>query len=337
MANKNRNLIIAYFPSKKEAEKAAKHLKDWDKDRGDIKLGGVAIITLDDKGKLKTHKVGARAGGTGAKWGTILGAAAGILSGGVTLIGGAVVGLAAGSVAGALFRKKIGMDDEDKDRLMQHLQDGGAAIAAMADDDEVEATKHELLGMGGEVENYLVPDETVDELEAAADEANVDDADEAVLPHEEDHAGEAAAMAAAAGTAAAVAADDDEDGGETAVLHYHRHNGDYDGWGIHVWTGYEGEVTWEESLDPTGSDDFGIYFEVPVAEGAGGLAYIIHNGDEKDLADDQYLDFSADGSEVWIMQNTPGYVPAPGSESDEESADSGDDAEEEAASTEDAA
>ena len=121
MANKNRNLIIAYFPSKDKAEKAAEHLKDWDKSRGDIKLGGIGIITLDEKGKLKTHKVGARAGGTGAKWGTILGAAAGILSGGVTLVGGAVVGLAAGTVAGALFHKKIGMTDEDKDRLMQHL------------------------------------------------------------------------------------------------------------------------------------------------------------------------------------------------------------------------
>lgn len=297
MANKNRNLIIAYFPSKEEAEKAAGHLRDWDKNRGDIKLGGTGIITLDENGKLKTHKFGAHASGTGAKWGTILGAAAGILSGGITLVGGAVVGLAAGAVTGALFHKKIGMDDADKERLMQHLQDGGAALAVMADDDEVEATKFELLSLGGAVENYLVPDETMDELDAAADAANVEDADEAELLQEEER------MQAVT---------------ETAVLHYHRHNGDYDGWGVHAWTGYEGEVIWEEPLAPSGSDDFGIYFEVPVAAGAEGLSYIIHRGDEKDLWDDQYLNFVEHGREVWILQNTPGFVEAPEAAEEEE-------------------
>jgi uncharacterized membrane protein len=308
MANKNRNLIIAYFPSEETAETAAQDLKQWDKKRDDVKLGGIGIITVNEKGKLKTRKVGARAGGTGAKWGTILGVTAGIFSGGVTVIGGAVVGLAAGSIAGALFHKHIGMDDDDKERLAQHLQDGGAALAVMADDDEVEPAKGELITLGGTVESYVVPDETVDEIDAAGAAADVEDADEAVL----DHTADAAVIAAAAGAAAAVAAaDEEEDGGTSAVIHYHRHNGDYEGWGLHVWTGFEGDVEWEGPLWPAGSDDFGIYFEVPVAEGAEGLAYIIHRGDEKDQWNDQYLDFAADGSEVWIMQNTPGYVDAP--------------------------
>jgi hypothetical protein len=240
------------------------------------------------------------------------------LSGGVTLIGGAVVGLAAGTVAGALFHKRLGMDDEDRDRLMEHLQDGGAAIAVMADDDEVEATKFELLSLGGEVENYFVPDETVDELEAAADAADVEDVEEAILLSEGEHTEEAAAIAAAAGAAAAVAAgEEEEDAAAAVVLHYHRHNGDYDGWGLHVWTGFEGEVGWEGPLPPSGADDFGIYFTVPVAEAAEGLAYIIHRGDEKDLWDDQYLDFAEHGREVWIMQNTPGYLDAPAGEDEE--------------------
>ena len=308
MANKNRNLIIAYFPDEETAETAAGDLKRWDKRKDDVKLGGIGIITLDKKGKLKTRKVGARAGGTGAKWGTILGVTAGILSGGVTVIGGAVVGLAAGSITGALFHKHIGMDDEDKERLTQHLQDGGAALAVMADDDEVDPAKGQLITLGGSVESYVVPDETVDDLEAAAAEADVEDADEAFL-HEDEHTEEAAAISAAAAVAAA---DEDEaDAGATVVIHYHRHNGDYDGWGLHVWTGYEGDMEWEGPLWPVGSDDFGIYFEVPVAAGAEGLAYIIHRSDEKDLWDDQYLDFAANGTEVWIMQNTPGYVDAP--------------------------
>ena len=76
MANKNRNLIIAYFPSVDEAKKAADNLRNWDKASDNIKLGGIGIITEDDDGKLKTQKVGARAAGTGAKWGTIVGAVA---------------------------------------------------------------------------------------------------------------------------------------------------------------------------------------------------------------------------------------------------------------------
>ena len=64
MSNKNRNLIIAYFDTADTADAVAVKLKLWDKAVKDIKLGGMGIITLEDD-KLKTHKVGARAAGTG--------------------------------------------------------------------------------------------------------------------------------------------------------------------------------------------------------------------------------------------------------------------------------
>jgi uncharacterized membrane protein len=319
MANKNKNLIISYFPSVDAAEKAAEALKNWDKATDNIKLGGIGIITETVEGKLKTHKVGSRAAGTGAKWGTILGAAAGIFSGGLTLIGGAVVGLAAGSVAGALFRKKIGMQDNDKERLLQHLKNGGAALAVMADDEEVNPAKSELSSLGGDVESYSIPEEIVDDLETSADDANVEEADEAILI-DEDSSEEEIAVATAA-TAVVLDSDDEVveveeavvvvETAKQAVLHYHRHNDDYEGWGLHVWAGSDSEMTWEEPLSPSGTDDFGIFFEVSLADGASGLGYILHNGDEKDLWDDQYLDFEANGYEVWIIQNTPGYAPAP--------------------------
>jgi len=317
MANKNRNLIIAYFPTAYKAEQAADNLRSWDKATDNIKLGGIGIITEDEEGKLKTRKVGARAAGTGAKWGTILGVTAGILSGGITLIGGAVVGLAAGSVAGALFHKHIGMEDNDKERLLQHLKGGGAALAVMADDEEVNPTKDELARLDGEVESYFVPDETVDELETAAGDADVEEVDEVILV-DEGVAGEE--VAAVAVVAEAVDGEEVVEVEEVvvesviinqAVIHYHRHNGDYDGWGLHVWSGYDGEVNWEEPIPPTGMDDFGIYFAVPLADEATGLGYIIHKWEEKDLWDDQYLDFDADGYEVWIIQNTPGYASPP--------------------------
>lgn len=178
MGNKNRNLIIAYFENAHAADTVAQALKHWDKDHKEIKLGGMGIIT-EEEGKLKTHKVGARATGTGAKWGTILGAtgglatgvmvAAGVLTGGIGLIPGAIAGLAVGAVGGALFHKRIGMTDEDRARLEDHLRGGGAALAVMADDPEVEATKAEIAALGGAVENYLIPDEVMDEFEETTD------------------------------------------------------------------------------------------------------------------------------------------------------------------------
>ena len=351
MANKNRNLIIAYFPSKDKAETAADDLKKWDKDNKDIKLGGIGIITEDEDGNLKTRKVGMHAAGTGAKWDIILGAAAGILSGGITIIGGAIAGLAGGAVAGALFHKKIGMEDADKERLLKYLKDGGAALAVMADDDEVEPTKSELSSLGGEVESYVVPEDTIEELEVAAAEEGIEEQEELIVAGDDDHVekaavlaatavvadeengaesiveetaeideivvedeDDAAAKAAAAAVIAAAVADDEENGEDIprqAILHFKRYNGDYDDWGLHVWTGYYGEIYWDNPLPPTGSDDFGIYFTVPIAEGAEGLGYIIHRGDEKDQWDDQYLNFDADGYEVWIVQNMPGYVAKP--------------------------
>ncbi|WP_181797883.1 alpha-amylase family glycosyl hydrolase, partial [Streptomyces sp. WELS2] len=86
-----------------------------------------------------------------------------------------------------------------------------------------------------------------------------------------------------------------------AVLHYHRADGDYDGWGLHVWTGAAHPTDWSRPLKPVNTDAYGAVFEVPLTEGATNLGYIIHKGDEKDLPADQNLDLKADGHEVWLV------------------------------------
>ncbi len=168
MAEKDNELVIAYFPSAEEAESAGQHLKAWDEERKDIELGAMSIITMNDKGDLKEEKVGARSGRKGAKWGAIAGAALGILSGGVTLIGGAIVGLAAGGLGGSFFHKAIGMDDADQARLENHLKEGGAALAVMMDDDELEATITELKRKNVAVDTYNVPQKVLDDMERMA-------------------------------------------------------------------------------------------------------------------------------------------------------------------------
>ncbi|MER6977439.1 pullulanase-type alpha-1,6-glucosidase [Streptomyces carpinensis] len=87
-----------------------------------------------------------------------------------------------------------------------------------------------------------------------------------------------------------------------AVIHYHRADGDYAGWGLHVWTGAADPTDWSKPLQPVKTDSYGAVFEVPLTDGATSLSYILHKGDEKDLPTDQSLDLTAaNGHEVWLV------------------------------------
>nr|WP_240107217.1 pullulanase-type alpha-1,6-glucosidase [Streptomyces sp. MUM 203J] len=86
-----------------------------------------------------------------------------------------------------------------------------------------------------------------------------------------------------------------------AVLHYQRADGDYEGWGLHVWAGAAEPTDWSKPLMPVRTDAYGAVYEVPLSEGATSLSYILHKGDEKDLPADQSLDLKADGHEVWLL------------------------------------
>ncbi|MFI9374081.1 pullulanase-type alpha-1,6-glucosidase [Streptomyces parvulus] len=93
-----------------------------------------------------------------------------------------------------------------------------------------------------------------------------------------------------------------------AVLNYHRADGNYDGWGLHVWSGAANPTDWAKPLQPVRTDPYGAVFEVPLAEGATSLSYIIHKGDEKDLPTDRALDLTADGHEVWLLSGQEEYL-----------------------------
>ncbi|GAT64506.1 sulfonate ABC transporter ATP-binding protein [Planomonospora sphaerica] len=93
-----------------------------------------------------------------------------------------------------------------------------------------------------------------------------------------------------------------------AILHYHRPDGNYDGWGLHLWGDVAAPTEWAAPLTPAGRDGFGVFFRVPLAEGAKNVSYIIHRGDEKDLPSDQALDLTASGHEVWRVAAAEGHV-----------------------------
>ncbi|MFJ4482039.1 pullulanase-type alpha-1,6-glucosidase [Streptomyces longwoodensis] len=93
-----------------------------------------------------------------------------------------------------------------------------------------------------------------------------------------------------------------------AVLHYHRADGDYDGWGLHVWTGAANPTEWSNPLRPVKTDAYGAVYEVPLSAGATSLSYILHKGDQKDLPTDQSLDLTAAGHEVWLVNGQEEYL-----------------------------
>ncbi|MFI6434056.1 pullulanase-type alpha-1,6-glucosidase [Streptomyces sp. NPDC050759] len=93
-----------------------------------------------------------------------------------------------------------------------------------------------------------------------------------------------------------------------AVIHYHRADGNYAGWGLHTWTGAAHPTDWSKPLEPVRTDAYGAVFEVPLTDGATSLSYILHKGDEKDLPTDQSLDLTANGHEVWLLNGQEKYL-----------------------------
>ncbi|MDX6739383.1 alpha-amylase family glycosyl hydrolase [Actinocorallia sp. A-T 12471] len=77
-----------------------------------------------------------------------------------------------------------------------------------------------------------------------------------------------------------------------ATVHYRRPDGDYTGWGLHLWG--EGladgvATSWTEPRTPDGTDSYGAYWKIPLADAYAPLNFIVHRGDEKDPGTDQSL------------------------------------------------
>lgn len=87
---------------------------------------------------------------------------------------------------------------------------------------------------------------------------------------------------------------------DVAVIHYHRPDGDYEGWGLHAWDAAAVTVEWANPLPPDGEDDFGIFWEVPIKPDGTRLGFIVHKGDLKDPGPDQFLDLTK-SKQAWVI------------------------------------
>jgi len=90
------------------------------------------------------------------------------------------------------------------------------------------------------------------------------------------------------------------------AINYNRCDGNYNGWGIHLWQRGPGGpaiagVSWASPLDPTGKTDFGVYWHTKLSEfPEGKVNYIIHKGDIKEQGG---RDMQFDGNaikEIWV-------------------------------------
>ena len=135
-----KQLVLAFFDNEPAADTAVNAVKQWDKATKEIKLGSIGVLVKDDKGKIKTHKLGPRKTATGA---VIFGLAA-VLTGGATLLAGVVVG----GIVGSLFRKGLGMSKDDLARIDGELNGGKAAVAVLADPAEAAAISAKLAELG---------------------------------------------------------------------------------------------------------------------------------------------------------------------------------------------
>jgi len=153
----HRQLVLAVFPDEPAADSAAAALKDSGIAHGDA----IGVLALDENGKLKQDKIGARTTGKGAAIGGVIA----VFS--TAILGPAVV---AGMAVGALHHKNLGLSDGDKARLTVELQAGKAAVGVMSHSDTAPAIADRLTQLGGASERHEVTDEA---LEAAGDTAAV--------------------------------------------------------------------------------------------------------------------------------------------------------------------
>ncbi len=166
--DKNECLVLAYFGSMEEAEKAVDAVKDWDTANEAVKLGAVGILTKEND-KIKTHHSGRRTG-RGATVGLGVGIIAGLLTGGIGLVGGAVGGSVLGGALGALFHKSLGLTEQELEEIGAHLNAGRAAVVVMCDDYEVEGVEADMVRFGGAVYSYVMSSEHLEETDRAVKE-----------------------------------------------------------------------------------------------------------------------------------------------------------------------
>jgi uncharacterized membrane protein len=155
----DKQVVLAIFKDEAAADAAVASLKAWDKADDDIKLNAIGVLVLDDKGKIKTHKLGKRSVGAGAGIGLVLA---------IIAPPSLLVGVIGGGLLGALHHKGLGLKAEDRDRIAADLSDGKAAVGVLAREVQATEISAKLTELGGTAEVLTVSEEAAAEADEAA-------------------------------------------------------------------------------------------------------------------------------------------------------------------------
>jgi uncharacterized membrane protein len=163
----SKQVVIALFADETAADVAVESLKSWDEQDKEVKLKAIAVMALDDHGKLKTEKLGRH---YGAVKGAIEGTALTIL---LAPIGGPLGLTVLGGIIGGVSHKGLGLHSEDRDRLSAALAGGQAAVGVLVKNDDATAVSAKLAELGGTPQTHDVSDEVEAAATSAAESAEV--------------------------------------------------------------------------------------------------------------------------------------------------------------------
>ena len=89
-------------------------------------------------------------------------------------------------------------------------------------------------------------------------------------------------------------------------IHYHRSDGVYAGWTVYAFnntTENTGDFN-DGPVQVSGSDSYGVYFDVGLTAAATDLGFIIHRGGEKDPGPDMHVNPQTQGFEIWVVSGS---------------------------------
>jgi uncharacterized membrane protein len=158
----DKRIVLSIFETETAADEAVVKLKN----SGVAKNDALGILVLDDKGKVKAHKVGSHSVFKGAGIGFILGLLGPV---GIGLGMGIGMGATTGGVLGLLHHKGLGLDDGDRERISAELSNGKAAVGVLAEWDEAGPIESILTDLGGVSEVHAASDEALEEAAASVE------------------------------------------------------------------------------------------------------------------------------------------------------------------------
>ncbi len=95
---------------------------------------------------------------------------------------------------------------------------------------------------------------------------------------------------------------------KSVLVHYRRHNGDYENWGLHLWDVDEGALDgamitdWGNPIPFNTEDDFGRIATVQIRENDKAFGFIVHKWEDKDLGGDKVFNPERREREIWLVE-----------------------------------